>query len=93
MPVCHRLLGTCHESWNLQIYRDFRWRCDVVRERARAKIEVLDMHRPEVAAKARQYGIRNVPAVVIDGTLAGCCADRGVDEVTVRAAGLGVPLT
>lgn len=56
-------------------------------------VEVLDMHRTEVAAKARQYGIRSVPAVVIDGALAACCAGRGVDEATLRAAGLGVPLT
>jgi glutaredoxin len=53
-------------------------------------IEVLDMQKPGVAARAKQYGIRSVPAVVIDGTLADCCAGRGVDEATLRAAGLGV---
>jgi glutaredoxin 3 len=57
------------------------------------EVEVLDMHRPEVAAKARQYGVRSVPAVAVDGELAGCCAGRGVDEATLRAAGVGVPLT
>ena len=55
------------------------------------EIEVLDMHRPEVADKARQYGIRSVPAVVVDGKLADCCAGRGPDEEGLRAAGVGVP--
>ena len=56
------------------------------------EVEVLDMHQPEVAARAEQYGVRSVPAVVIDGKLADCCAGRGVDEATLRAAGVGVPL-
>ena len=56
------------------------------------EVEVLDMHQPEVAAKARQYGVRSVPAVAVDGKLADCCAGRGVDEATLRAAGVGAPL-
>jgi predicted DsbA family dithiol-disulfide isomerase len=47
------------------------------------------MRQPEVAAKARQHGIRSVPAVVIDGKLADCCANRGVDETVLLRAGLG----
>ena len=35
--------------------------------------------------------IRSVPAVVIDGKLADCCAGRGPDEATLRQAGLGQP--
>jgi glutaredoxin len=54
-------------------------------------VEILDMHDAKVAAKAKQYGIRSVPAVVIDGKLADCCRGRGVDETTLRAAGVGVP--
>lgn len=54
------------------------------------EIEVLDMHQPQVALRARSYGIRSVPAVVIDGRLADCCAGRGPHEPTLRAAGLGV---
>jgi hypothetical protein len=45
-----------------------------------------------VVAKAKMYGIRSVPAVVVDGKLADCCAKRGVDEAALRAAGVGVPL-
>jgi glutaredoxin len=56
------------------------------------EVTVLDMRRPEVAAKAKEYGIRSVPAVVIDGQLSTCCQNRGVDESALRAAGLGVPL-
>ena len=56
------------------------------------EVEVLDMHRSEVAAKAKEYGVRSVPAVAIDGKLAGCCQGRGVDEATLRSAGLGVPI-
>ena len=54
--------------------------------------EVLDMHQPDVAARAKQCGVRSVPAVVVDGKLADCCAGRGVDEAGLRAAGVGVPL-
>ncbi|MFO0754285.1 MAG: thioredoxin family protein [Thermodesulfovibrionales bacterium] len=56
-------------------------------------ITVLDMRNPEIAARASSLGIRSVPAVVIDGKVADCCAVRGVDENTLRAAGLGKPLT
>jgi glutaredoxin 3 len=55
-------------------------------------VEILDMHQPDVAAKAKQYGVRSVPTVVIDEKLADCCAGRGVEEASLRAAGVGVPL-
>jgi predicted DsbA family dithiol-disulfide isomerase len=29
--------------------------------------------------RAEKFGIRSVPAVVIDGKLASCCTGRGVD--------------
>jgi len=53
------------------------------------EVRVLDMQDPEVARRARSLGIRSVPAVVIDGTLAACCSERGPDEATLRTAGLG----
>ena len=55
-------------------------------------ITVLDMKEADVAERAKSLGVRSVPAVVINGELAGCCAERGPDERTLRAAGLGVPL-
>ena len=56
------------------------------------EITVLDMKDGRVAARARELGIRSVPAVVVDGKLADCCAGRGPDEKTLRHAGLGQPL-
>ena len=56
------------------------------------EVEILDMHKPEVSKKAKRYGIRSVPAVVVNGRLADCCAGRGPDENQLRAAGIGVPL-
>jgi glutaredoxin 3 len=55
-------------------------------------VTVLDMRDPEVARRAKNSGIRSVPAVVINGQLADCCAGRGPDEQALRAAGLGQPL-
>ena len=50
------------------------------------EVYVHDMHQHDVANRAIQHGIRSVPAVVIDGKLAGCCAGRGVDEHVLREA-------
>ena len=55
--------------------------------------EVLDMSQPEVAARAKQLGIGRIPAIIIDGQLAECCASGGVDEHVLRAAGIGAPST
>lgn len=52
-------------------------------------VSILDMNDAGVASRARGLGIRSVPAVVIDGRLADCCAGRGPDEGMLRAAGLG----
>ncbi|MEP6920837.1 MAG: thioredoxin family protein [bacterium] len=54
--------------------------------------EILDMHQPQVAARAERLGISRVPAIVVDGKLAECCVDGGVDEHVLRIAGIGVPL-
>ncbi len=55
-------------------------------------VTVLDMTDAAVADRAKSLGIQSVPAVVIDGALADCCQGRGIDEDTLRAAGLGQPL-
>lgn len=54
------------------------------------EVEVLDMHRPEVAKKAKQYEVRTVPAVVVNGKLAACCTGSGPREEALRNAGVGV---
>jgi glutaredoxin len=68
--------SACHEA------------VDLVRRIAGSshEVEVVDMHKHEVASRAKEYGIRSVPAVVIDGKLAGCCTGRGVREETIREA-------
>lgn len=55
------------------------------------EVIVHDMKDAEVAKRAKALGISSVPAVVIDGWLAECCTGRGVDEASLRAAGLGQP--
>ena len=50
------------------------------------KVHIHDMHQHEIATRAKQHGVRSLPAVVIDGKLAGCCAGRGVDEPVLRKA-------
>jgi hypothetical protein len=53
------------------------------------EVQILNMHNADVAQKAKRYGICSVPAVVVDGRLAECCAGRGPDETALRAAGIG----
>lgn len=50
------------------------------------EVVVHDMHKSDVASRAKNYGVRSVPAIVIDGTLAQCCAERGPDEQALRSA-------
>jgi glutaredoxin 3 len=56
------------------------------------EFELLDVRDPVVAARAKSYGIRTVPAVAVDGRLAACCEGSGPDEASLRAAGIGVSL-
>ena len=57
------------------------------------EIEVLDMRQEDAAEKAKGYGIRSVPAVVINGKLSDCCTGRGADEEILKANGVGVALS
>ena len=50
------------------------------------EVVIHDMQKPDVASKAKQYGVCSVPAVVIDGKLASWCAGRGPDEHVLLAA-------
>ena len=58
---------------------------------ASCEVTVLDMKEPDVAKRANNLGIGSVPAVVIDGRLADCCG-QGLNEETLKAAGLGQAL-
>ena len=50
------------------------------------EVVVYDMHQSEAASRAKQYGVRSIPAVAIDGKLAKCCAGCGPDENVLRSA-------
>jgi hypothetical protein len=49
------------------------------------EVVVHDTHQPEVASLAG-HDVRSLPAVMIDGKLAGCCSGRGVEERVLREA-------
>lgn len=53
------------------------------------EVTVLDMNDIDVAKRARDLGVRSVPAVAVNGELASCCSDAGIEEQALRAAGLG----
>jgi hypothetical protein len=59
------------------------------RESSAAEIVVHDMKDIQVVRRAKELGVRSVPAVVIDGELAPCCSGRGVDIQVLKEAGLG----
>ena len=67
---------------------------DAVKREAGSSSEVIvhDMKNIQVARRAKELGVRSVPAVVIDGKLASCCAGRGVDIQVLKNAGLGKAL-
>lgn len=55
------------------------------------EVTILDMKDATTIARAKELGVKSVPAVAIDGILASCCSGRGVDLETLKAAGLGRP--
>jgi len=57
------------------------------------EVEVLDMQQEDVAKRAKKYGIKAVPSVVIDGKIASCCANQDSNVESLRAEGLGVLLS
>jgi glutaredoxin len=67
---------------------------EAVKQEACSSCEVIvhDMMDTQVARRAKELGISSVPAVVIDGKLAACCAGRGVDIGVLKNAGLGQAL-
>ena len=56
------------------------------------EVTVYDL-RQSGAEKAAEYGIKAVPSVVIDGTIAGCCETSRLDPEQLRAAGIGQRLS
>lgn len=56
-------------------------------------VTVLDMNDKTVAMRAKDLGIHTIPAVVVDGQLAPCCAGQGPTEEELRQAGVGQALS
>ncbi len=52
-------------------------------------VTVLDMDDAKVAERAKSLGVRSIPAVVVNGQLATCCADVGPNEEALRNTGIG----
>jgi glutaredoxin 3 len=52
-------------------------------------LQVHDMRTGPAQARARQYGVKRVPAVVVNGQLAGCCRQGAVDVGTLQRLGVG----
>ena len=47
----------------------------------------------ECHEKAKQYGVKSVPSAAINGVLADCCQQRGINLETLKSLGLGQPRT
>ncbi len=58
--------------------------CDVI---------IVDMHDLSGISRAKELGVRSVPAVAVDGKLADCCTGRGPEKAGLIAAGIGQPLS
>ncbi len=53
------------------------------------EVSILDMKDTDTMARAKELGVRSLPAVAVNGVLASCCAGRGPEESALRAAGIG----
>lgn len=54
------------------------------------EVTVQNMNEPDVAQRAKQLGVTQVPAIIVDGELAECCVG-GISEPALREAGIGQP--
>jgi hypothetical protein len=52
-------------------------------------LQIHDMKTKPAQAKARQYRIKRVPAVVVNGQLADCCQQGAVDVKALQRLGIG----
>ena len=53
------------------------------------EVSILDMKDTDTLVRAKELGVRSLPAVAVNGVLASCCAGRGPEESALRAAGIG----
>jgi glutaredoxin 3 len=50
------------------------------------RVHVYSMDTGDAFARARDYGVMRVPAIVINGRVAACCQEEGVSEAVLRDA-------
>lgn len=53
-------------------------------------VTVHDLRTAAGLAKAKEYGVVRAPTVVVNGVVADCCRQVGVNEATLRSLGVGV---
>lgn len=46
----------------------------------------------ECRMEAQKYGLKTVPAVVVDSRVVACCQNPGPNREDLKAAGIGTPL-
>lgn len=70
---------------------------DMVKSMACTSCEVIvyDLSKPcdtkECLDKVKQYGIKSLPAVAVNGVLLDCCQQKGVSEEVLINSGIGQP--
>ena len=42
------------------------------------EVTVQDLHDPKIAKRAREYGVKRAPAIVVNGTLSPCCKGKDI---------------
>jgi len=53
------------------------------------EVSVVDLQDEQGIRRAQELGVTSVPAVAVDGKLAGCCQGRGPRKEMLVQAGLG----
>ncbi len=53
-------------------------------------LQIHDMRTDAAQSKARKYGVKRVPAVVVNGELAECCQQSGIDAAILQRLGVGI---
>lgn len=58
------------------------------------EVKVYDLSKPcetkECLQKVKDYGIKSLPAIAVNGVLLNCCQNKGVSEAELAKSGIGV---
>jgi glutaredoxin len=67
---------------------------ELVNELACSSCEIIihDMHDENIQMRAKELGVKFVPAVAINNVLTDCSQGTGLDEAILKAGGIGIPL-